>query len=126
MSRIVFRILEDDGSRWYFNQDGNWTGDASEAYVFATMDEARREMRELRSIELDEAKGARICTILTPAESRRKAAATALRELAAEIRGDLLTFGRCDVATWNDAKLQDAAKAESRADALWPRKGAGR
>ncbi len=125
MSRIVFRILEDDGSRWYFNQDGNWTGDASEAYVFATMDEARREMRELRSIELDEAKGARICTILTPAESRRKAAATALRELAADyqLRSTIAANkGNGSWLAWSRA----AEIAESRADALWPRKGAGR
>lgn len=125
MSRIVFRILEADGSRWYFNQDGNWTGDAREAYVFATMDEARREMRELRSIELDEAKGARVCTILTPAESRRKAAATALRELAADyqLRSTIAANkGNGSWLAWSRA----AEIAESRADALWPRKGAGR
>ena len=60
-------------------------------------------------------------TILTPAESRRKAAATALRELAADyqLRSTIAANkGNGSWLAWSRA----AEIAESRADALWPRK----
>lgn len=68
---------------------------------------------------------AKIVRLLTPAESRRKAAATALRELAADyqLRSTIAANkGNGSWLAWSRA----AEIAESRADALWPRKGAGR
>ena len=64
-----------------------------------------------------------------PVVGHRKAAAEALRELAAEIRAETSgPFGASNTigydGGWSDAKHQDAKKAEARADALWPRKGA--
>ena len=66
--------------------------------------------------------------VLTPAESRRKAAATALRELAADwyAKAQNRRYEDAYVAGTVDAIESMAADADKRADALWPRKGAGR
>ena len=71
----------------------------------------------------------RVVRLLTPAESRRKAAAEALRELAVELRAETLGALNEPVDDYDgglsDAKHLAANEAEARADALWPRKGAG-
>ena len=74
--------------------------------------------------------------ILTPAESRRKAAAEALRALAESHRLEAAAWRRpvsqIDQslnAHWRGMVAgyeQAAGDADRRADALWPRKGAGR
>lgn len=67
---------------------------------------------------------------LTPAESRRKAAAEALRELAAEIQSGVMRPSEAsevsvDHRRFYNAGCQDTARwLAAKADALWPRKGA--
>ena len=106
-------------------------------YAIGTLDRTSRQ-RFASKVDLNTARGMldhfagwRIVRLLSPAESRRKAAADALRELAAEIRAETSgPFGASNTigydGGWSDAKHQDAKKAEEKATALWPRKGAGR
>jgi hypothetical protein len=74
----------------------------------ATFAEARKERDAIGRSGLP----CRAVRLLTPAESRRKAAAEALREFAIELR--VIGFETL------------AGMGDERADALWPRKGAGR
>jgi hypothetical protein len=86
----------------------------------ATFAEARKERDAIGRSGLP----CRAVRLLSPAESRRKAAATALRELADEMQADSTRKGLPASAV--GAISGWAIVIESRADALWPRKGAGR
>ena len=68
--------------------------------------------------------GGRVVRILSHEEAKRKAKAAGLRELAEEMRADMKYWPPFDVS--RDVIKKMARKAEEKADALWPRKGAGR
>lgn len=91
----------------------------------AHIDNAYTERRNV-AVAVAKALGGKVVRVGgNAAESRRKAAAEALRELAADyqLRSTIAANkGNGSWLAWSRA----AEIAESRADALWPRKGAGR
>ena len=127
------------GARWVVRSpDGD--------YAIGTLDRTSRQ-RFASKVDLNTARGMldhfagwRIVRLLSPAESRRKAAAEALRALAVELR-ERATKASYRAKDWQErgdngsaqyelgscvVLLSAAEEAEARANALWPRKGAGR
>ena len=123
-------------ARWAIRSELYWLGPTVAGWPQWISDKDRRRefdsAKAARQFRHDTAKAhprytgyadAKIVRLLTPAESRRKAAATALREFATHLRGIANVHSHVE----RKRALEWSAKqAESRADALWPRKGAGR
>ena len=118
MSRLVFRLLDEDGSHWYLDRDGHWDRSHDDAYVFATPSEARAELKAFRKLRPEEGKAVRVCRLYTADETRRRRQARLLRDLATRYVVRKLMSHGCEChRTVFDTCIE---MARNTADIFWP------